>query len=155
MPDGDYGAFLERERGSVYPAGDFVSTDGAVLGRHRGAVRYTIGQRRGLGVSAPERLYVVEKDMARNTVTLGSAAELLRNEAEVTQLNWIAFDRLTTPIRCTAKLRYRMAEQPCMISPTGSSRVRITFDTPQCAPASGQAAVFYDGDVVLGGGTIV
>ena len=154
VPDGDYGAFLERERGSAYPEGDFVSPDGAVLGRHRGAVRYTVGQRRGLGVSAPERLYVVGKDMARNTVTLGGEAALLRSEVTVGALNWIAFDALDAPLRCAARLRYRMKEQPCTVSPISGGRVRVTFDTPQRAPAAGQAAVFYDGDVVLGGGTI-
>ena len=154
VPDGDYGAFLERERGSAYPEGDFVSPDGAVLGRHRGAVRYTVGQRRGLGVSAPERLYVVGKDMARNTVTLGGAEALLRSEVTVGALNWIAFDALDAPLRCAARLRYRLKEQPCTVSPIGDGCVRVAFDTPQRAPAAGQAAVFYDGDVVLGGGTI-
>ena len=155
VPDGDYAAFLERERGSAYPAGDFVSPAGDVLGQHKGAVRYTVGQRRGLGISAPERLYVIGKDMARNTVTVGSEDALFYTEVDVEALNWIAFDALTEPIRCSAKLRYRMAEQPCTLSPAGDDRVRITFDQPQRAPTAGQAAVFYDGDTVLGGGTII
>ena len=155
IPDGDYGAFLERERGAAYPEGDFLAEDGTVLGRHQGAARYTIGQRRGLGISAAERLYVLGKDMARNTVTVGREEALFRRDVEVSACSWIALDRLTAPIRCRAKLRYRMPEQPCTLSPVGPDLVHITFDEPQRAPTPGQAAVFYDGDIVLGGGTIV
>ena len=155
VPDGDYGAFLERERGAAYPQGDFISEEGAVLGRHRGAARYTIGQRRGLGISAEARLYVLGKDMARNTVTVGPESALFHRDVLIGRLNWIAFDRLAGPIRCSAKLRCRMSEQPCTLSPVDDGHVRITFDQPQRAPTSGQAAVFYDGDLVLGGGTIV
>ena len=155
VPDGDYAAFLERERGEAYPAGDFIAPDGTVLGRHRGAVRYTIGQRRGLGLPAERRLYVLGKDMARNTVTVGREDALFQNEVTVGDLNWIAFDRLDAPLRCKAKLRYRMTEQPCTLSPIDADRVRVTFDEPQRAPTPGQAAVFYDGELVLGGGTIL
>ena len=154
VPDGDYAAFLERTRGADYPPGAFLDAEGREVGRHRGAVRYTVGQRRGLGLPAGERLYVVKKDMARNTVTVGPERLLYANTVEVGDLNWIPFDRLESPIRAAAKLRYRMTEQPCTIEPVEENRVRLRFDEPQRAPTPGQSAVFYRGDEVLGGGTI-
>ena len=154
VPDGDYAAFLEWERGAAFEPGAFLSPDGHILGTHRGAVRYTIGQRRGLGLPSGKRLYVLEKDMARNTVTVGAEAALYRTEVMVSDLNWIAFDALNAPLRCKAKLRYRMTEQPCTVFPASEGTVTVLFDAPQRAPTPGQAAVFYDGDVVLGGGTI-
>ena len=154
VPDGDYSGFLERTRGEPYPEGDFISPEGVILGQHCGAIRYTIGQRRGLGIPAGKRLYVLEKDMARNTVTVGPEEALFRREVTVRALNWIARNTPDTPFRCAAKLRYHMPEQACTVCPSADGRVTVVFDTPQRAPTAGQAAVFYDGDIVLGGGTI-
>ncbi len=154
IPDGDYGAFLERHTGKTYPPGDFVDREGRTLGRHRGAVRYTIGQRKGLGVSADSRLYVLGKDMERNTVTLGPESALYSPALLAGDVNWIAFDRLTGPLRCTAQTRYHQPDRPVTVTPLEGGNVRVDFDTPQRAVTPGQAVVFYDGDTVLGGGTI-
>ena len=155
VPDGDYAAFLERWSGKTYPEGDILDPDGHVLGRHRGAVRYTIGQRRGLAVAAGERVYVVAKDMENNTVTLGPDAALYSRALLAGDLNWISISSLNGPIRCRAKVRYRQPEQWATVFPEEEGRVRIVFDAPQRAITPGQAVVFYDGDTVIGGGTIL
>ncbi len=154
VPDGDYGAFLERHTGKYYPPGDFLDLSGRPIGRHRGAVRYTVGQRRGLGLAAGERVYVQSKDMEKNTVTVGPDQALYRRELWAEDLNWIAIDHLDAPLRVRAKIRYRQTEQSATVYPEDAGQVRVVFDTPQRAVAPGQAVVFYDGDIVLGGGTI-
>lgn len=154
VPDGNYTAFLERCTGKSYPVGDFISAAGAVLGRHKGIVRYTIGQRRGLGLALPEPMYVSGLDAEKNTVTIGSRQELYSTEAIVGDCNWVSGDVLKAEIRCKVKIRYRQAEQWAIVMPAGDKAVRIVFDEPQWAITPGQAAVLYDGDVVLGGGTI-
>lgn len=155
VPDGDYGAFLERYTGKTYPPGDFLDLEGNVVGRHRGAVRYTIGQRRGLGLPAGERVYVVSKDMAQNTVTVGPERALYAAGLVAEDVNWIAFDALAGPLPVTVQTRYRQPPCPATVTPLSGGAVRVDFDRPQRAVAPGQAAVFYDGDTVLGGGTIV
>lgn len=155
VPDGDYGAFLERYTGKTYPKGDFLDQAGELLGRHRGAVRYTIGQRKGLRVSAASRLYVLEKDMAENTVTLGPEGTLYAPALLAGDVNWIAFERLSEPLRCTAQTRYHQPARPVTVTPQGEGQVRVYFDIPQRAVTPGQAVVFYEGDLVLGGGTIL
>ncbi len=155
VPDGDYGAFLERHTGKTYPPGDFIDREGHVLGRHRGAVRYTIGQRKGLGVSADSRLYVLGKDMEKNTVTLGPESALYSPALLAGDVNWIAFDCLTAPLRCTAQTRYHQPDRPVTVTPLEGGTVRVDFDAPQRAVTPGQAVVFYDGDTVLGGATIL
>jgi len=154
VPDGDYAAFMERARGLAYPPGDFLDQEGRVVGRHRGAVRYTLGQRKGLGLSMGEPVYVCGKNMAENTVTVGPESALFAREVLVEDLNWIAVETLSAPLRVGAKTRSRQAEQAAEIWPEAGGRVRIVFDQPQRAVTPGQAAVFYDGDVVVGGGTI-
>ncbi len=154
VPDGDHGRFLETFTGRRSAAGVFLDKSGRQIGTHRGAEKYTIGQRRGLGVSAPERLYVVKKDMERNTVTLGPETALYSRELYADELNWIALPGLDHPLRCTAKTRYRQTEQPAAVYPAEGDRIRVLFDEPQRAITPGQAVVFYDGDTVLGGGTI-
>ena len=155
VPDGDYGSFLERYRGKIFFSGDFVDRDGNVLGRHAGAVRYTLGQRRGLGVAAASRLYVVGKDMAQNTVTLGSNEQLFSRELTAGNVNLIACQRLEDGQRLFARIRYQQKEQPCRVWQTGEDTLRVEFDDAQRAIAPGQAVVLYDGDVVIGGGTIL
>ncbi|MDO4338901.1 MAG: tRNA 2-thiouridine(34) synthase MnmA [Eubacteriales bacterium] len=154
VPDGDYASFIENYTGRTFPGGNFVLKDGTVVGTHKGMLRYTFGQRRGLGVAWSEPLYVCAKSQSDNTVILGRNDDLFSKSFEMEDLNLIAFDRLTAPIRCKAKTRYRQQEQWATVEPCGEDRLRVTFDTPQRAITPGQAAVLYDEDVVLGGGTI-
>ena len=155
VPDGDYGAFLEGYRDKIFFSGDFIDKDGNVLGRHGGAIRYTLGQRRGLGVPAGSRLYVVDKDMEHNTVTLGSNEDLFRTTLTAGDVNLIACDRLTEGEALRARIRYQQQEQPCRVYTTGENEILVEFETPQRAIAKGQALVLYDGDTVVGGGTIL
>ena len=155
IPDGDYAAFIRRTTGQEYPAGDFVDPQGNVLGRHKGLIHYTVGQRRGLGVSAATPLYVQQLDIPGNRVVLCTSQELFQRTAIATDFNWIAFDPPTEPVRCRARARYHQPEQPATAYPQADGAVRVEFDTPQRALTPGQAIVLYDGDTVLGGGTIV
>ena len=154
VPDGDYVRFLAEEAGVRLEPGDFLDPSGHVLGRHRGQQAYTIGQRRGLGVSAPHPLYVAEKDPVRNTVTLAENAALFRSALVGREVNWIPYDAPAAPLSVTAKTRYSQVETPAVVTPLEGGRVRVVFDTPQRAIAPGQAVVFYDGERVVGGATI-
>ncbi|MDR3192661.1 MAG: tRNA 2-thiouridine(34) synthase MnmA [Treponema sp.] len=154
VPDGDYGAFMERRAGKPYPGGDIVDKSGKILGRHRGLVRYTIGQRRGLGVAMNEPVYVSAKDTAANTVTLGPEADLYSKTLRAGNINLIALPRLERPVRVRVKTRYLQAEQWATAEQTGEDEIRIEFDQAQRALTPGQAAVMYDGDTVVGGGVI-
>ena len=154
VPDGDYAAFIEREIGKKYPTGDFIDLEGRLLGRHSGMIRYTIGQRKGLGIALGKPAFVVAKDAENNTVTLGDNEDLFRNELTARRINLIACDRIEAPTRVTAKVRYKQAEQPATVVQTGENSITVTFDEPQRAIAKGQSVVLYDGDVVIGGGII-
>ena len=154
VPDGNYAAFIRRFTGKTYVGGDFVDRDGKRLGTHRGIIGYTVGQRRGLGIAAGRPLYVTAIQPEMNRVVLGDNADLFRRELDVRALNWIAFDRPPARLRAKVKVRYRQTEQPATVTVTGEDRVRVCFDAPQSAITAGQAAVFYDGDTVLGGGMI-
>lgn len=154
IPDGDYPAFLRRFTGKDYPAGDFLDENGRIVGRHSGAVDYTIGQRKGLGLAMGRPVYVCGKDMAANTVTVSDNEALFHTTLLADDWNFIAFDAPTAPLRCTAKARSRMAEQPCTLYPAENGRCRVVFDESQRALTPGQAVVLYDGDTVLGGGII-
>ncbi len=156
VPDGDYAAFLRRYTGRDWSPGPFLDEAGRVLGIHKGIVNYTVGQRRGLGVSSSHgRLYVKEIRPADNAVVLAGRASLLTRTVTADRLNWIAVEKLFAPLRLRARLRYHMAEQPCTAEQTGPDTLRIEFDSPQRTPAPGQALVLYDGDVVVGSGTIL
>ena len=155
VPDGNYGDFIERYTGKKYPAGDIIDLGGKVIGRHRGLIRYTIGQRRGLGVAANEPVYVAEKSLAGNTVTLGPDSSLYCSGLDASDINLISCDRIERPMRVTVKTRYLQTEQPAVAEQTGSDTLHIEFDKPQRAITPGQAAVMYSGDYVVGGGTIV
>jgi len=135
-------------------SGEIVTTDGKVLGEHNGIHRYTIGQRRGIGISSPQPLYVVQIDSRRNRVVVGSGDDLLRREMIVTRPNWIAIAELKEPLRVSVKIRSRHGEAAAVIAAREDGSVLVTFDEPQRAVTPGQAAVFYDGDVVVGGGWI-
>jgi tRNA-uridine 2-sulfurtransferase len=160
VPDGDYAGFIERMRpGSTQP-GDFLSTSGEVIGTHRGVTHYTIGQRRGIATAFGKPMYVAGKDAERNTVTLGENAELMSSSLTAADVNLIAIPRLVAPLRITAKIRYNQKPQPAVIREAPNhegnpARVIVTFDEPQRAVSPGQAVVFYDGDTVIGGGTIL
>ena len=153
VPDGDYAAFLERDGVELTP-GDFVDEDGNVLGQHQGLARYTVGQGKGLGISLGRRVYVLKKDAAANTVTLGDNERLFSCELTADSVNWIAGDPPEQAVRCTAKTRYSQSDTPAVAYPLPGGRVRLVFDTPQRAITPGQAVVLYDGEAVLGGGTI-
>ena len=156
VPDGDYAAFIERYTGEKMQAGDFVDQNGTVLGKHRGVMRYTIGQRKGLGLSLPAPLYVCRKSVAENQVVLGPHEDLFTRDLDAKSVNWIAYDTPpAAPIRVKAKVRYKQAEQWATVTATGSDTMHVTFDEPQRAIAAGQAVVLYDGDAVVGGGTIL
>ena len=155
LADGeDYASFIEKRLGKQFESGDFVDEDGRVLGRHRGIIRYTIGQRKGLGLALPEPLYVKEKDMAANRVILSKEEGLFSRELEADAVNLISVAEIREPMRVRAKVRYRQAEQWATVTQLDSGRIRVVFDEPQRAIALGQSVVLYDGDVVVGGGRI-
>lgn len=155
VPDGKYTAFIEKYTGKKYPEGDFVTTDGEVIGRHKGIIHYTIGQRRGLGLSLSEPLYVCDIDPVLNRVILGRGESLFSRELYADNVNLISVEKISNPMRVRAKVRYRHAEQSAIVTQTGTNRIHVVFDEPQRAVTRGQAVVLYDGDVVVGGGTIV
>lgn len=154
VPDGDYMAFLQRYTGQAATPGCFLDESGRVVGAHRGAAGYTLGQRKGLGLAMGAPVYVTGKDMDANTVTVGPNSSLYRKTLVAGDLNWMRVEALPTPLRCGAKIRSRMMEQPATVYPMENGRVRVEFDQPQRAITPGQAVVFYQGDLVVGGGTI-
>ena len=153
VPDGDYARFMEDFTGKHYPAGDFLDENGRVVGTHNGAVRYTIGQRKGLGLAMGAPVYVCGKDMQAYTVTVGPEEMLFDRIVYADEVNWIAIPELTGPLRVTARTRYHQVEQAATVYPAECG-FRLEFDQPQRAPTPGQAVVLYQGDTVLGGGTI-
>ena len=155
MPDGDYASFMERYTGRSYPDGDIVDKEGNILGRHHGAVRYTRGQRKGLGISAPEPLYVIKKDMEKNLVFVGAEEDLYSKTLYAGNVNWISIPALKEAIRVKARTRYSQKEQPAAVYPEKEDRIRLVFDEPHRAITPGQAVVMYDGEIVVGGGTIL
>ena len=155
VPDGDYARVIELHTGKAAEPGDFVDSSGRALGRHSGIIRYTVGQHKGLGIPLPGKRYVIAVRSADNTVVLGEGAELYSSEALVGDVNWISGEAPSSPLHCNVKIRYRQPEQPATVTPGPDGRVTVTFDEPQRAITPGQAAVFYDGDNVLGGGVIL
>lgn len=153
-PDGDYAAFLERFTGKAAEAGDIRDETGRVLGRHRGLARYTLGQHRGLGLPTEKPLYVCGRDTRRNTLTVGPEESLLSAWLTARECNWIALPALTGPRRAEVQTRYHQRPRPGLVRPLPEGGFRVEFDTPQRAPAPGQTVVLYDGDTVLGAGTI-
>ena len=155
VPDGDYAGFIERYTGGTYPDGDFLDENGNVIGRHKGVIFYTIGQRRGIGTGFGKPMYVIGKNADNNTVTLGSNELLFTDTLYADNLNWIAFEYPESEFKCKAKTRYRQTEQPCTVYPQDRNTVRVVFDEKIRAVTPGQHVVFYDGDIVLGGGVIM
>ncbi len=153
--NGRYGDFIKGYTGKAYPEGDFVDLEGHVLGRHKGIIYYTIGQRRGLGLSLKESLYVCKLDIPNNRVILGRDSDLYSTRLKANNINLISVDSIDKPMHLKAKTRYRQVEEWASVVQTDSDILSIEFDTPQRAITSGQAVVLYDGDVVVGGGTII
>lgn len=156
VPDGDYAGFIERYCGKSCAPGNFVDINGNVFGPHKGICHYTIGQRKGLGISAKAPLYVKEIRPETNEVVLGADSDLFSCNLTAAEFNWlsIAQPEAGERVRCSAKIRYRHREQPAFAECLQDGTVRVQFDEPQRAITKGQAVVLYDGDVVLGGGTI-
>ena len=155
VPDGDYARVIELHTGEKAAPGDFIDTRGRVLGRHAGLICYTVGQHRGLGLSLPEKKYVVAIRPEDNTVVLGDEKELYSGFAMLGDVNWISGEAPHGEVRCAVKTRYRQQEQPARVVPLPGARAGVYFDAPQRAVTPGQAAVFYDRDEVLGGGVIL
>jgi tRNA-specific 2-thiouridylase len=161
VPDGDYAGFIDRYLEATGSAdrkpgtGELVGANGEVVGHHAGIHRYTVGQRRGIGISAERPLYVINIDARKNQVVVGERDELLAQEFVAARVNWVVQDSPGWPIRAEASVRYRHTPAPATITPAGEDRVTVTFDEPQRAITPGQATVFYSGDEVLGGGWIV
>jgi tRNA-uridine 2-sulfurtransferase len=154
VPDNDYGRFLEQSRLVERHAGDIVDLEGRVLGRHEGIEFYTIGQRRGLRVSAPKPLYVIDLDPIRNRVIVGEESALQSDEFTVERCNWIPFDPPDAPLETTVQIRYQHSGAAATIVPLADGHARVRLHQPQRAVTPGQACVFYQDDLVLGGGWI-
>ena len=155
VPDGDYASMIERYTGTSYEPGDFVDMDGNVLGQHKGVIHYTIGQRRGLGIPAADRLYVVSVDVDNNKVILGSNDDLFSDTVHVKDFHYIPGGTVPETIECKAKIRYKHTEQNATLYYEGNGYATIRFKEKQRAITPGQTAVIYDNDYVLGGGVIV
>lgn len=155
VPDGDYAKFIENYTGKTYPNGNFVDENGNILGEHKGIIRYTVGQRKGLGLALPCPMYVKEKNLAENKVILCENHRLFSKELYATDINLISCDRIDKSIRVKARVRYNQPEQPATVEQTDDNTLHIIFDEPQRAISKGQAVVLYDGEYVVGGGTII
>ena len=154
IPDGDYRAFLNRTAGDTDFIGDFVHTNGKILGKHLGQRSYTIGQRKGLGIAYTEPLYVVGRDMAKNQIILGSNDDLFVSEFRVRSANFSAIDYPTGDFRCEVKIRYHAPAVDCILHPIEDGIILVKTATPVRAVTPGQSAVFYSDDILLGGGVI-
>ena len=167
IPDGDYAGFIREYTGREYLPGDFVDADGNVMGEHKGIIKYTIGQRKGLGLALKKPAYVLELDTERNRVILGDNEDLFKRELTAHDFNWVSMAPPEGPFKASARIRYKHKEAPCEVIPLSDAagaadknpgsacpRVKIIFDEPQRAITRGQSVVLYDGDYVLGGGII-
>ena len=152
--DGDYAGFIRQYTGFDTPKGRFIDTSGNDLGENKGIVHYTIGQRKGLGLAAAEPLYVCAISAKDNSVMVGASEELYAKTLTARDINLIPVERIDAPMKIRAKIRYKQTEQPATVWQTDSDTLRVEFDSPQRAITKGQAVVLYDGDVVVGGGTI-
>ena len=155
VPNGDYAAFIENYLGKTFPQGNFVLRDGTVLGKNKGIIHYTLGQRKGLGVSYTKPLFVCEIDTKTNNVVLGDNEDLFTDTLKAENVNIISGEDFKEPVRCKAKIRYKHTESPCTAFVDSDGILNVKFDEPQRAVTKGQAVVLYDGDTVLGGGEII
>ncbi len=155
VPDGDYAHFIEQYTGKAVNTGNLIDQSGNVLGKNKGIIYYTVGQRKGLGLSSPQPMYVCRICPENGDVMLGTNESLFNTDLDVCDLNWTSGYTPKESIRCKVKIRYRQKEQWATVTPDSNIHAHISFDIPQRAISPGQAAVFYDGDIVLGGGTVV
>ncbi|MCR5607623.1 MAG: tRNA 2-thiouridine(34) synthase MnmA [Lachnospiraceae bacterium] len=156
VPDGDYIGFIKNYTGKDYPSGNFIDKDNNIFGTHKGIIAYTIGQRKGLGITYKEPLYVTNINPEDNTVTLGSNSDLFKTDFDAAYMNWIMYDTPPKEFKAKAKIRYKQTEQPATITVDSDdiSKIHVSFDEPQRAITKGQAVVLYDGEYVIGGGVI-
>ena len=155
VPDGDYARFIREYTGIIPQKGNVTDKNGNVLGQHNGIINYTVGQRKGLGISFGKPMYVIGKSAEDNTVTVGESEDLYSDSLIADELNWIAVEGIIDSIKCKAKTRYSQTEQECTIYPYKESKAKVVFDQPQRAVTKGQRVVFYDNDTVIGGGVII
>lgn len=153
IPDNDYATFIENHIGK-FPAGNIVNKDGKVLGKHDGIIHYTVGQRKGLGISSANPLFVIKIDKDKNEVVVGEEKDIFSNELYADKINFISFEKLENEMECEAKIRYSSKPASCKVMQVGDDRVRVVFDEPQRAITPGQAVVFYKGNEIIGGGRI-
>ena len=154
VPDGDYVSFIKNYTKKDYPYGNFVTTDGKILGKHKGIIGYTIGQRKGLGLALPHSMYVVEKRLDTNEVVIGESEDLFTSELFADRINLSAIDNIDTPLRIKARVRYNQREQDATAT-IENGLLHVVFDEPQRAISKGQSVVLYEGDTVIGGGRII
>ena len=155
VPDGDYASFIEKTADQTFPQGNFVLTDGTIVGRHNGIIHYTVGQRKGLGVAMGYQVFVLAIRPETNEVVLGKAEESLSRYVRADRINFMSVEDLKEPKKVWAKIRYNHKGAWCTVERTGEDEILCTFDEPLRAAAPGQAVVLYDGEYVLGGGTII
>jgi tRNA-specific 2-thiouridylase len=154
IPDNDYARFLEEYTGTVARPGPIIDRQGNILGEHRGIVSYTIGQRKGLGIASREPLYVIAIDPQNDTITVCGKNEVYATGLTASNLNWISIEKIDSPMNVKARIRYRHRETEATVTPTSTGEAMVKFSEPQMAITPGQAVVFYDGDIVVGGGLI-
>jgi len=155
VPDKDYVKFIENYTQKIYPFGNFTDKDGKILGEHKGLIRYTVGQRKGLGLSFDSLRYVCEINIKNNNIVLGEEKDLYSKSFDVVDYNLISRDSIDVSLKVKAKIRYRHKEQWATVSQKDKNTLHVEFDQPQRAVTKGQAVVFYDDDIVVGGGTIL
>lgn len=155
VPDKDYARFIEEHAGVRIPEGNFVWSDGTVIGKHKGITHYTVGQRKGLGLSMGRPVVVLEIHPETNEVVIGETKDVFSDRLRANRLNWMGVEAPESGMRCLAKIRYNHAGAMCTVRRTGEDEVECIFDEPVRAVTPGQAVVFYDGDYVAGGGTIL
>lgn len=154
IPDGDYAKFITDNAGEQYE-GDIILSDGTVLGKHKGLINYTIGQRKGIGVSYSEPLFVIDKNIEHNTLILGTSDKQGCSALIADNVNFIPFDSLVSPLECTAQTRYHQKDVSCTVYPIENGQIKVVFHKPHKAVSKGQAVVLYNGEYIIGGGTIV
>lgn len=155
VKDGDYAGFLESKMGVESKSGNFVDREGRIIGRHKGIIHYTVGQRKGLGIALGKPAYVIDKNKEANTVKIGTSEDLYSSRLTAGDLNMIALEKLTSPMKASVKTRYSQKETEAVLHPLGEDKIMVEFKEKQRAITPGQAVVFYDGDIVIGGGAII